>query len=110
MKEDPQQKIGYLIRNLREERGMTQELFAKELGTSQSAVARMETGGQNFSTEVLLKVSRIFNRKIVSISESLDFEIKGGRKLEGSVTTNFSKNGSVVLLCAALLNGGKTVL
>src|SRR5206468_3991761 len=70
----------------------------------------METGAQNFSTEVLLKVSRIFNRKIVAISESLDFEIKGGRKLEGSVATNFSKNGSVVLHCAALLDRSKTTL
>ena len=107
---DTQQKIGYLIRDLREKRGFTQESFAKELGTSQSAVARMEAGGQNFSTKELLKISRILNRKIVTISESLDFEIKGGRKLSGSITTNFSKNGSVVLLCAALLNRNKTTL
>ncbi|MBX4215679.1 helix-turn-helix domain-containing protein, partial [Candidatus Parcubacteria bacterium] len=105
-----QEKIGYFIRNLREERGLTQDAFARELGTSQSAVARMEAGKQNFSTQELMKVSRIFNRKIVAISESLDFEVKGGRKLEGSIVTNFSKNGSVVLLCASLLNRGKTTL
>lgn len=39
-----------------------------------------------------------------------DFEIEGGRKLHGSVTTNTSKNGSVGLLCASLLNKGKTTL
>lgn len=105
-----QKKIGYLIKNLREERGLTQAAFARELETSQSAVARMESGRQNFSTKELLKVSRILNRKILSISESLDFQIKGARKLSGSITTNFSKNGSVVLLCAALLNKNKTVL
>lgn len=44
------------------------------------------------------------------MSESLDFRVVGGRKLSGSITTNFSKNGSVVLLCAALINKGRTVL
>jgi len=42
--------------------------------------------------------------------ESLDFKITGGKKLSGSVTTNFSKNGSVALICASLLNKGKTTL
>ena len=105
-----QKKIGLFIKDLREQRGLTQAVFAKELGTSQSAVARMEAGGQNFSTQELLKISKILHRKILSISESLDFEIKGGKKLSGSITTNFSKNGSVVLLCAALLNKNKTTL
>lgn len=111
MKDEPStRKIGYLIKNLREEKGLTQDAFAKELGTSQSAVARMEAGKQNFSTQELLKISRVLNRKIVSISESLDFKVEGGRKLHGGIDTNFSKNGSVVLLCAALLNRGKTLL
>lgn len=105
-----QQKIGFFIKNLRQERGLTQAVFAKELATSQSAVARMETGKQNFSTQELLKISKILNRKIFTLSESLDFEIKGGKKLSGSITTNFSKNGSTALLCAALLNKNKTVL
>ncbi len=41
---------------------------------------------------------------------SIDFEVNGGKKLSGSITTNFSKNGSVGLLCASLLNRGKTTL
>lgn len=107
---DTQEKIGFFIKKLREERGLTQKAFAKELGTSQSAIARMEGGKQNFSTKELQKVSEVLNRKIVSISESLDFQIRGGKKLSGSITTNFSKNGSVVLLCATLLNKNKTTL
>lgn len=108
--QDAQQKIGFFIKSLREERGLTQSAFAKALATSQSAVARMESGKQNFSTKELLKISEILNRKIVTLSESLDFEIKGGKKVSGSITTNFSKNGSVVLLCASLLNKNKTTL
>ncbi len=43
-------------------------------------------------------------------SSSIDFEVKGGGKLSGSIKTNFSKNGSVGLLCASLLNRGVTTL
>ncbi len=104
------QKIGNFIKDLREKRGMTQGAFAKELETSQSAVARMEKGEQNFSTELLGKISRVLEHQIVSINNSIDFQINGGKKLHGSIKTNFSKNGSVGLLCASLLNKGKTTL
>ncbi|MEK7219184.1 MAG: UDP-N-acetylglucosamine 1-carboxyvinyltransferase [Patescibacteria group bacterium] len=39
-----------------------------------------------------------------------NFEIEGGRTLHGSITTNMSKNGSVGLLCASLINSGTTTL
>jgi len=40
----------------------------------------------------------------------LDFKVNGGKKLHGKIKTNFSKNGSVGLLCASLLNKGITTL
>jgi len=40
----------------------------------------------------------------------IDFKVKGGNKLHGSIKTNFSKNGSVGLLCASLINRGQTTL
>ncbi|MFA6301428.1 MAG: UDP-N-acetylglucosamine 1-carboxyvinyltransferase [Candidatus Paceibacterota bacterium] len=43
-------------------------------------------------------------------SISTDFVIKGGKKLHGTIKTNYSKNGSVGLLCASLLNRGTTTL
>lgn len=43
-------------------------------------------------------------------NNSIDFIIEGGHKLKGSIKTNFSKNGSVGLLCATLLNKGTTTL
>ena len=105
-----QQKIGFFIKTLRERQKLTQGAFAKELGTSQSAVARMEKGEQNFTTELLAKISTVLDHKIVSINDSIDFQIVGGKKLHGSIKTSFSKNGSVGLLCATLLNKGKTTL
>ena len=41
---------------------------------------------------------------------SLDFKIEGGVKLCGTVATNYSKNGAMGLLCASILNKGKTRL
>lgn len=110
MKKSNQKQIGEFIKNLRERRGMTQEAFAKELSTSQSAVARMEKGEQNFSTEILGKISEVLGHQVVCINDSIDFQINGGKKLHGSIATNFSKNGSVGLLCASLLNKGTTTL
>ena len=44
-----QKAIGRFIRKLREKRSMTQGELAERLGTSQSAVARFEAGGQKFN-------------------------------------------------------------
>ena len=109
-KQTEQQKIGYFIKELRERRGLTQEAFAKELETSQSSIPRMEKGEQNFTTELLSKISKVLDHQIVAVNDSIDFQVNGGKKLSGSIKTNFSKNGSVGLLCASLLNKGKTTL
>ncbi len=105
-----QEKIGNFIKNLREERGLTQAEFAKALATSQSAVARMEAGEQNMTVAQLAKMSDILGRQILSLQKTIDFEIGGGRKLSGSVATNYSKNGAINMLCASLVNRGKTTL
>src|SRR3989338_8431159 len=103
--------IGALIRDLREERGFSQSELAAKLRTSQSAVARLESGEQNLSTTTLAKISGALNRDILKLSDkSLNIEIEGGRKLRGTVTTHASKNGAVGLLCASLLNEGVTTL
>ncbi len=111
MKEvDNQKAIGVFIKKLREKRSLTQEELAERLKTSQSAVARIEAGGQNITAGELLKIGDALEHRIVSLSDSIDFKIVGGRKLRGSIKTNFSKNGAMGLLCASLLNRGTTVL
>lgn len=104
------EKIGYFIKSLRQKRGLTQIEFAKLLGTSQSAVARMERGGQNFTTQELSKISNVLDYKIISLKDSVDFRVTGGRELSGSIDTNTSKNGAMALIASALLNKGKTTL
>lgn len=104
-------KIGSKIAGYREQNGMTQQELARLLKTSQSAVARMEAGEQNFSTKTLLKIGKIFNKELITLSdETVNFRIEGGHKLRGAVRVNTSKNAAVALLCASLLNKNKTVL
>ncbi|PIR96561.1 MAG: UDP-N-acetylglucosamine 1-carboxyvinyltransferase [Candidatus Doudnabacteria bacterium CG10_big_fil_rev_8_21_14_0_10_42_18] len=106
-----QQKIGSFIAELRELKGFTQKSFARELKTSQSAVARMEGGLQNFSTEMLAKISQVLKREIITLADkSVSFKIEGKHKLAGEAVTKSSKNAAVALLCASLLNNGKTTL
>lgn len=107
---DSQKAIGSFIKRLREKRSLTQEELAGRLKTSQSAIARIESGGQNLTAGELLKIGDALEHKIVSLSDSIDFRIHGGRKLKGTIKTNSSKNGAMGLLCASLLNEGVTTL
>ncbi len=108
---EQQVEIGKFITELRKQQHITQKEFATMLGTSQSAVARMEKGEQNFSTEMLLKISEALNQNIISLSRGvISFEVMGGKKLSGEITTNTSKNGAIALLFASLLNEGTTRL
>lgn len=106
-----QEKIGERIADLREASGLTQAQLAKKLKTTQSAIARIESGRQNVSTDLLKRVSKALGRNVLTLSPgSLSLEINGGKKLKGVIETNTSKNGAVALLCASLLNRGKTTL
>jgi UDP-N-acetylglucosamine 1-carboxyvinyltransferase len=70
----------------------------------------MEAGEQNLSLGQIEKLSEVYGRQIMTLKEGTDFIIEGGRKLKGNIKSNTSKNGAVALLCASLLNKGKTTL
>jgi len=105
-------KIGTLIQELRQSRSMTQADLAKGLGTSQSAINRIEKGGQNISLDMLNRISDVLSSPILTVNQpgSINFRIEGGHQLSGEITTNTSKNAAVALLCASLLNRGTTTL
>lgn len=103
--------IGERITKIRERKGITQAALAKKISTTQSAVARIESGRQNVSTETLDKIGRALGQSIISLSPgNVNIQIDGGKKLSGTIETNSSKNGAVGLLCASLLNKGTTTL
>jgi UDP-N-acetylglucosamine 1-carboxyvinyltransferase len=104
-------QIGNLIAELRERRSITQSQFAEKLGTTQSAVARIESGEQNLTTEMIEKISNILNSELVNVSKgAINFEIDGGNKLSGTIITKTSKNGAMGIISASILNKGKTIL
>jgi UDP-N-acetylglucosamine 1-carboxyvinyltransferase len=105
------EKIGQLIYQIRQERGLTQAEFARRLNTSQSAVNRIEHGKQNLSLETLGRISDVLNKQIINISDNVvNLRIEGGHELSGSIALKTSKNAVVAILCASLLNQGTTRL
>lgn len=96
---------------MRIDAGLTQGQFAKKLGTSQSALARMEKGDQNMTAETLSKIGSIFGKTFLKLGNGTDdFKIVGGKTLSGTIQTNTSKNGALGLFCASLLNKHPTIL
>lgn len=112
MIEDYKQKIGSLIQNVRQSRNLTQKQLADAIGTSQSAINRIEKGGQNISLEMLARISDVLSREIISLNKigKIDFRINGGKELTGEIEVKSSKNAVVGLLCASLLNKGTTII
>lgn len=110
--EDYKVKIGSLIQESRQHRGFTQAQLAEALGTSQSAINRIEKGGQNISLEMIARISDVLSHDIMMLNRTgkINFRVRGGGKLSGSIDTKTSKNAAVALLCASLLNHGRTVL
>jgi UDP-N-acetylglucosamine 1-carboxyvinyltransferase len=104
-------KIGRLIYQIRQERGLTQAAFARQLGTSQSAVNRIEHGKQNLSLDTLGRISDVLNKQLISLSgTAVNLRVEGGHELKGEIEVKTSKNAAVALLCASLLNKGTTRL
>ncbi|MCQ4045858.1 helix-turn-helix domain-containing protein [Streptantibioticus rubrisoli] len=112
MTDDYLVRIGRLIRDARQHRGWTQSQLAEALGTSQSAVNRIERGNQNISLEMIARIGEALDSEIVSLGYAgpMHLRVVGGRRLSGSIDVKTSKNACVALLCASLLNTGRTTL
>ena len=59
-----QLKIAYQIIQLRKKQKITQLELAKKIGTTQSNIARMESGKQNFTVDILSKVAQALNKEL----------------------------------------------
>src|SRR3989337_1017178 len=109
--EDYLRRIGMLIRDARQHRQWTQSQLAGVLGTSQSAVNRIERGHQNLSLEMIARIGEALDSEIVSLGGGpTHLRVVGPTTLSGSIDVKTSKNAGVALLCASLLNRGRTTL
>lgn len=52
------------IRDLREDRDMTQTQIAKMLGMSQTGYSKYETGENDIPTEILIKLARYYGTSV----------------------------------------------
>lgn len=105
-------EIGSIIARARVMKNFTQAELGKKVGTSQSAINRIEKGRQNISLEMVEKLSKCLGTQILSVNDTgaQGYRINGGKELSGSIAINTSKNAAVGLLCASLLNTEKTTL
>ena len=116
MTDDYLGQIGTLIRDARKHRGWTQQQLADELNTSQSAINRIERGHQNLSMEMLARIGQALDSEIVRFGNDqappkpAHLRVTGPTTLSGSIDVKTSKNAGVALLCASLLNRGRTTL
>lgn len=111
MTEDYLARIGTLIRDARKHRGWTQAQLATELGTSQSAVNRIERGHQNLSLDMLARIGAALDSPLMNLGQGpVHLRVTGPTTLTGAIDVKTSKNAGVALLCASLLNRGRTVL
>lgn len=104
--------IGTLIREARKQRGLTQQELADQLSTSQSAIGRIEAGKQNVSLDMINRIATAVQAPLITPGPGgpMNLRITGGHQLSGSIEVRSSKNAAVALLCASLLNKGRTVL
>ena len=111
MTEDYKGRIGNLIRDARKHRGLTQQQLADRLATSQSAINRIEKGHQNLSLEMLARIGSALDSEIVALGAGpTHLRVTGPTTLSGTIEVKTSKNAGVALLCASLLNRGRTTL
>ncbi|HYF71607.1 MAG TPA: helix-turn-helix domain-containing protein, partial [Nocardioides sp.] len=111
MSEGYKNRIGNLIRDARKHRGLTQHQLADLLGTSQSAINRIEKGHQNLSLEMLARIGAALDSEIVALGAGpTHLRVSGPTTLSGEIAVKTSKNAGVALLCATLLNRGRTTL
>lgn len=74
-----QRKIGALLRDLRKEKGITQEELAEKMMVSNRTVSRWETGSNLPDIEILIELSDFYN---VDLREILDGEKKGEKIMD----------------------------
>ena len=77
-----QKKIGFFLKELRKEKGITQEKIAEKLNVSGRTVSRWETGNNMPDISLLIEIADFFDVSIPEIingerkSENMNEEVK----------------------------------
>ena len=108
---DTPSSLGSLLRNVRNQRGLSKQSIAQALNVGVRAIDQIEIGERNPDLSLLNRYASALmdpadNGKVPAVNLS----ITGPTKLSGSIVVRSSKNAAVALLCASLPNEGRTVL
>ncbi|MDO5533431.1 MAG: UDP-N-acetylglucosamine 1-carboxyvinyltransferase [Propionibacteriaceae bacterium] len=111
MTDNSSASIGRLVRDARMQRGLSPDQVADALGIDPSDLRAIETGAQELDLGRLTHIaSTLQDPTLAPSARTMHLRIKGPTKLTGSIDVRSSKNAAVALLCASLLNKGRTVL
>lgn len=122
-----QKKIGYFLKELRKEKGITQEKLAEQLGVAGRTVSRWETGSNMPDISLLVEIAEFFEVSIQEIingerkSEKMNEEIKEVAVGLSNYATaeketiikdirNYSIFGTIALVAYVVLDSSKLFL
>ena len=95
----------------RNQRGLSKTQMAQALNVGIRAIQQIEDGERNPDLTLLNRYAHALLDPAVSKRQpAMHLRITGPTKLSGSIVVRSSKNAAVALLCASLLNEGRTVL
>lgn len=101
--------LGSLLRNVRNQRGLSDASLAEALGVDPQVVIEAEAG-KNTDLALLDQYAQALQNPALFRRGAMHLRINGPTTLRGSIAVRSSKNAAVALLCASLLNQGRTVL
>ncbi len=102
-------RIGRLVRDARSHRGWTQEQLAELLDATAEDVEQLERGEGSITLETVARIGEALDSQIVSLGDSrTHLRVNGPTTLTGRIDVKSSKNAGVALLCASLLNRGRS--
>ena len=104
--------IGVLVRDARKQRGLSQHQLAELLGVDEQVIAQIESGERHLQPGQLDKIAVAIQTPVEGAGNEVakNFRIHGPTTLHGAIDVRSSKNAAVALMCASLLNHGRTVL
>jgi len=108
---DLSSSLGNLLRVTRNQRGLSKTQIAQALNVGVRAIEQIETGERNPDLALLNRYAyALLDPAVAKKQPAMHMRITGPTRLAGSIDVRSSKNAAVALLCASLLNEGRTVL
>ncbi|MDN5569721.1 MAG: UDP-N-acetylglucosamine 1-carboxyvinyltransferase [Propionibacteriaceae bacterium] len=103
--------VGRLIRDARLQRGLSPEQVADALDVDTVVIRDIEHGARELDMAGIARLAETLqDPALAPVGRTMHLRVKGPTKLSGSIDVRSSKNAAVALLCASLLNKGRTVL